>query len=57
MGGNYPNQKFTIAVRGNKVTLDWVHLKRKRLCVTGVLALYKEMPEIVAFEPNQITVN
>ena len=30
MGGVYPNQKYTIAVRGNKITLDWAHLKGKK---------------------------
>lgn len=57
MGGNYPNQKFIVAIKGNKVTLDWVNLKRKHLCVTGVMELYKNMPEIVAFEPNQVKVD
>lgn len=57
MGGNYPNQKFTVAVKGNKVVLDWVNLKKKHLCVTGVLELYKNTLQITVFEPNQVTVN
>ncbi|MCC8423781.1 hypothetical protein [Mucilaginibacter sp. UR6-11] len=57
MGGNYPHQKFTIAVRGNKLQLDWVNLKRKHLCVTGVLELYKNTLQITASEPTQITVS
>jgi hypothetical protein len=57
MGGNYPNQKFTIAIRGNKLQLDWVNLKKKHLCVTGVLQLYKNTLQITASEPNQITVS
>jgi hypothetical protein len=57
MGGNFPNQKFTIAVKGNKLQLDWVNLKRKHLCVTGLLQLYKNSLEIIASEPNQITVS
>jgi len=57
MGGNYPNQKFTIAIKGNKLQLDWVNLKRKHVCVTGLLELYKNSLEIVASEPNQITVS
>lgn len=55
MGGNYPNQKYTIAVKGNKLVLDWPNLKGKRLCVTGVLELHKYRPEIVASQPNEIT--
>jgi hypothetical protein len=57
MGGNYPNQKYTVAVRGNKIALDWVNLKRKHLCVTGVLELYKDTLQIMVSEPNQVTVN
>src|ERR1700710_166177 len=46
MGGAYPNQKYTVAVKGNKISLDWANLKGKPLCVTGVFILYKERPEI-----------
>ncbi len=55
MGGSYPNQKFTIAVKGTKVTLDWANLKGKQLCVTGTFALHKDRPEIVVAQTNQIT--
>ncbi|TFF36329.1 hypothetical protein [Mucilaginibacter psychrotolerans] len=55
MGGNYPNQKYTIAVKGNKIVMDWANLKGKRLCVTGVFEMHKNRPEIVAAEPNQIS--
>lgn len=57
MGGAYPNQKYTIAVKGNRITLDWTHLKGKRLCITGVFELYKERPEIVAAQPGQVDVH
>lgn len=57
MGGVYPNQKYTIAVKGNKITLDWAKLKGKFLCVTGVFEMYKERPEIVAAQPGQIDVH
>ena len=56
MGGNYPNQKYTVAVKGNKISLDWTNIKGKRLCVTGVFLLYKETPEIEIAEPEQINV-
>ncbi|MFD0793014.1 hypothetical protein ACFQZX_05260 [Mucilaginibacter litoreus] len=56
MGGNYPNQKYTIAVKGNKITLDWANLKGKTICVTGVYQMHKNRPEIVAAQPNQIEV-
>ena len=55
MGGAYPNQKYTIAVKGNKLVLDWANLKGKRMCVTGVFEMHKGRPEIVAAQPEQIT--
>jgi hypothetical protein len=56
MGGNYPNQKYTIAVKGNKITLDWANLKGKNMCVTGVFEMHKNRPEIVAAQPDQIVI-
>jgi len=56
MGGAYPNQKYTIAIKGNKITLDWANLKGKPLCVTGVFELYKGRPEIEIAEPDKINV-
>jgi hypothetical protein len=55
MGGSYPNQKYTIAVKGNKIVLDWANLKGKRLCATGVFVMHKDRPEIIVGQPNQIT--
>jgi hypothetical protein len=57
MGGVYPHQKFTVAIKGNRIQLDWANLKGKHLCVTGVLLLYKNQLEIVALEPKQVVVN
>jgi hypothetical protein len=57
MGGVYPNQKFTVAVKGNKVTLDYTNLKGKPLCVTGVFLMYKNRPEIQISEPDQVNKN
>ncbi|WP_214071707.1 hypothetical protein [Mucilaginibacter sp. dw_454] len=57
MGGNVPHEKFTIAVKGNKLQLDWANLKTKHLCVTGTLLLYKNTIQIIASEPNQITID
>lgn len=54
MGKAYPNQKYTVAIKGNKINLDWASLKGKALCVTGVFLLYKNRPEIVISEPDQI---
>jgi hypothetical protein len=57
MGGAYPHQKYTIAIKGNKVTLDLPNIKRKAICVTGVFELFKDQPEIVASRPEQIEVH
>jgi DNA/RNA endonuclease YhcR with UshA esterase domain len=54
MGAAYPNQKYTVAIKGNKINLDWTTLKGKPLCVTGVFILYKEKPEIEVEEPANI---
>jgi hypothetical protein len=54
MGGVYPNQKYTVAVKGNKITLDYTSLKGKPLCVTGVFIMYKNKPEIQISEPEQV---
>jgi len=54
MGGVYPNQKYTVAIKGNKVTLDYTNLKGKPLCVTGVFLMYRNKPEIQISEPGQI---
>jgi DNA/RNA endonuclease YhcR with UshA esterase domain len=57
MGGNHTNAKFTIAIKGNKLQLDWANIKGKHLCVTGVLQLYKNTIQIIAAQPNQINVS
>lgn len=57
MGGVYPHQKYTIAVKGNKIKLDLPNIKGKSLCVTGVFEMFKGQPEIVADKPEQLTVN
>jgi hypothetical protein len=57
MGAAYPNQKYTVAVKGNKVNLDFTNLKGKPLCVTGVFLMFKNRPEIIVSEPEQINKN
>jgi len=57
MGAAYPNQKYTVAVKGNKVNLDFTNLKGKPLCVTGVFLMFKNRPEIVVSEPEQVNKN
>ena len=54
MGGVYPNQKYTVAIKGNKISLAWTTLKGKPLCVTGVFEMYKGRPEIEIADPEKI---
>ncbi|MDB5110751.1 MAG: hypothetical protein JWR67_1865 [Mucilaginibacter sp.] len=57
MGGIYPHQKYTIAVRGNKINLDWIHLKGKNICVTGVFELHNNRPQITVAQPYYIHIH
>jgi len=55
MGGIYPNQKYTIAVKGDKIKLPWDKLKGKSVCATGVFEMYKGRPEIEITDPEKIS--
>ncbi|AYL98539.1 hypothetical protein [Mucilaginibacter celer] len=57
MGGIYPHQKYTIAVKGKQIKLDLPNIKGKHVCATGVFEMFKGQPEIVSDKPEQITVN
>jgi len=54
MGGNSPHQKYTVAIIGNQITLDWTNLKGRPLCVTGVFEMYKGKPRIEINDPKRI---
>ncbi|HZY39759.1 MAG TPA: S1/P1 nuclease [Mucilaginibacter sp.] len=51
MGGAYPEQLFTIVLRGDARALQ---LDGKLICVSGKLVDYKGRPEIVLEDPKQI---
>lgn len=55
MGGVYPNQKYTIAIKSAKIVLPWDKLKGKSVCVTGVFEMYKGRPEIEITDPEKIS--
>jgi hypothetical protein len=57
MGAAYPRQKYTIAVKGNKIKLDLAHIKGKQVCVTGVFEMFKDQPEVAADRPEQFEVH
>lgn len=54
MGGNYPNQRFTVVVSGKEIELNYDDLKGKHICVTGDTSMYKGRPEVLIYHTNQI---
>lgn len=59
VGGKYPNQLLTIVIWGNvrkqfTYDLDKKELSTSMVTVTGKLELYKEKPQMVITDPNQI---
>ena len=55
----YPNQIFTIVIWGSNRTkfgTPEVEYKGKRICVTGKITEYRGVPEVIANDPAQITV-
>jgi micrococcal nuclease len=56
----YPNQIFTAVIWGSDrhkfKTPPEMAYKGKRICVTGLIVTYKEIPEIIVEEPSQIVV-
>ncbi|MHB8207664.1 hypothetical protein [Mucilaginibacter sp.] len=54
MGGDYPNQRFTVVVSGKEIQLNYDDLKGKHICVTGDTSMYKKQPEMLIYHENQI---
>lgn len=59
IGGKYPNQLLTVVIWGDvrkqfKSNPD--ELKNKQVCITGLIILYKERPEIIIGRPEQVFV-
>ena len=58
IGESFPNQKLTVVIWGSvkagfKEPVE--NLKGKQICITGRIILFKERPEIVIENPEQIT--
>lgn len=54
----YPNQIFTILIWGSdraKFGAPEATYRGKRVCVTGLVEMYKNAPEVTAHRPNQIS--
>ena len=53
----YPNQIFTVLIWGSdrsKFGKPEADFREKRICATGKITVYREVPEIVASDPQQI---
>jgi micrococcal nuclease len=60
LGGDYPNQKLSVVIKGkdrDKFPISpEIAFKDKTICVTGVVSDYNGKPEIVVTDPAQIKV-
>lgn len=52
LGGRYPNQNITIALKGPKI--NPALMKGKAVCFYGEVTMFKNKPEMVVTEPVQI---
>jgi micrococcal nuclease len=55
----YPDQLFTVVIWGTeraKFGKPEVDYKDKRICVTGKIETYREIPQVVAKDPSQIKI-
>ncbi|MGL2963445.1 hypothetical protein ACSVH2_06460 [Flavobacterium sp. RSB2_4_14] len=59
-GKPYPNHSFSVVIFGKDLkNFDYdpmVYLKKKNVCVTGEVSIYKEKPQIIVTSSKQITV-
>ncbi|MCA6422678.1 MAG: DNA-binding protein [Flavobacterium sp.] len=59
-GKPYPNHSFTVVIfKKDLENFDYdpvVFLKKKTICVTGEVSVYKDKPQIVVNSPKQIVV-
>ena len=54
LGGKYPNQTLTIAVKGSKIKINPASIKGKAACFYGEVTIFKNKPEMIVTEPAQI---
>lgn len=54
LGGRYPNQNVTIALKGTNAKVNPALMKGKAVCFFGEVTLFKNKPEMVVTEPEQI---
>ncbi len=54
----YPDQPFTVVIFGDdraKFGTPETSLRGQRICVTGVIRVFREQPEMVLKDPSQLT--
>ena len=54
----YPDQLFTVVIFGDdraKFGTPESSLRGTRICVTGVIRVFRELPEMVLKDPSQLT--
>lgn len=59
MGAKHPNSLLTVVIRENTralFTTKIEDLMGKEICITGRIILYKEKPEIIIENPEQIVI-
>ena len=53
----YPDQPFTVVIFGDdraKFGTPETSLRGKRICVTGIIRVFREQPEMVLKDPSQL---
>ena len=59
-GGNYPDHKFTVVIfpqdLNNFPFVPSVRYKDKNVCVTGMISIFKEKPQIIVETVDKIEV-
>ncbi len=56
----YPNQIFTVLIWGSdrpKFGAPEQKYRDKNICVTGKITSYRDVPEIIAYDPEQIRIH
>src|SRR5215475_2838744 len=60
LGAAYPNQDLTVVIFADDASkfkeIPSVMFANQNICITGVVKLYKEKPEIILSDPSKITV-
>lgn len=60
IGGNFPNNVFTVVIFGNVRSSfpdsPEVYYNHKRICITGTVTVFRDSPQIVTNKSSDITI-